>query len=206
MMKYKVAIIGQSSVGKSSLLMRFRKGYIDSSCTSTIGAAFNSEKIWVQEADEHVNLEVWDTAGQERYNAIVPMYFKTAAAIILVYDVSQPETADAVKRRWLRSIRQVFPRKLPVIAIVGNKIDLIPDEERQDMIDMIDHVSSHFEKRDVIKCFTSAVTGENVQQLFEKIAHEVYFKGQNPLKRSILYLPSSDEPPEVISQQSKCCS
>ncbi len=201
MKKYKVAIIGESDVGKSSLLMCFQLGYMDPNCTSTIGAAFSTKKMWLEEEKEMVSLEMWDTAGQERFHAIVPMYFKDAAAILLVYDVTDTRSSDALKRRWFETIRAFFPKRFPVIAIVGNKVDLVPLEERAELSATIHDLCLFFDNC-AIPYFTSAATGENVQQLFIDITNRIHNQKSPKFRKSVLLLQEelSEEP-----KKSKCC-
>ena len=85
----KLVVMGDISVGKSSLLSRYIKNTFDQFNESTIGAAFFTKHV-ESESGEKVNLEIWDTAGQERYNSLLPMYYRGANVIILVFDVNAP--------------------------------------------------------------------------------------------------------------------
>ncbi len=201
MKKYKVAIIGESDVGKSSLLMCFQHGYMDPNGTSTMGAAFSTKKMWLEEEKETVSLEIWDTAGQERFHSIIPMYFKDAAAILLVYDVTNTRSSDALKRRWFETIRAIFPKRFPVIAIVGNKVDLVPLEERAELSAVINDLCLFFDNY-AIPHFTSAATGENVQQLFIDITNHIHLQKSPKLRKSVLRLQEELEPEP---KRSRCC-
>lgn len=203
MINHKIALIGESNVGKSSLLMRFQKGYIDECCSSTIGAAFSTQKIWLDDENAHVGMEIWDTAGQERFNSIVPMYFKDASAIILVYDVNDDRSHKALEMRWLPIVRGMFPKKRPLLVIVGNKIDLI-DIEDEKYIAKIKETASKTES-ECLTFFTSAITGQNVPHLFEETAKVLYKRNQSPLRKSILHLESKYPTPPKEKSLSKCC-
>lgn len=214
MKKYKVALIGQTNVGKSSLMTRLQKGYIDEYGTSTIGASFSSKKMWVDEIGETVTLEIWDTAGQEQFNSIVPMYFKNAASIILVFDVTNPSTIVQLEKRWGRMIKEIHSTKMPLIAIVGNKIDLVADSDNymaEECISCYQSLCDYFSDGFLIRHFTSAVTGENVQQLFEDISQKLSTSTRYPIIKRKPIRISHDEiaqrDSEFASDQTiGCCS
>ena len=81
-----LVLLGESAVGKSSLVLRFVKGQFHEYQESTIGAAFLTQTICLDEAT--VKFEIWDTAGQERYHSLAPMYYRGAQAAIVVYDIT----------------------------------------------------------------------------------------------------------------------
>lgn len=87
--QYKLVLLGESAVGKSSLVMRFVKDQFDDYRESTIGAAFLTQSIRLDPSTV-VKFEIWDTAGQERYKSLAPMYYRNANCAVVVYDVTQP--------------------------------------------------------------------------------------------------------------------
>lgn len=93
---FKLVLLGESSVGKSSLVLRFVKGQFHEFQESTIGAAFLTQTVQID--DTTVKFEIWDTAGQERYHSLAPMYYRGAQAAIVVYDISNKETFH--KGKW----------------------------------------------------------------------------------------------------------
>ena len=95
--QFKLVLLGDSAVGKSSLVLRFVRGQFFEYQESTIGAAFLTQTVALN--DTTVKFEIWDTAGQERYHSLAPMYYRGAAAAIVVYDItnrvrrpSEPQT------------------------------------------------------------------------------------------------------------------
>nr|CAB3498810.1 unnamed protein product [Digitaria exilis] len=90
----KLVLLGDVGAGKSSLVLRFVKGQFVEFQESTIGAAFFSQTLAVN--DETVKFEIWDTAGQERYHSLAPMYYRGAAAAIVVYDITNPVSRTSV--------------------------------------------------------------------------------------------------------------
>ncbi|KIJ67170.1 hypothetical protein HYDPIDRAFT_126984 [Hydnomerulius pinastri MD-312] len=117
----KLLLIGNASVGKSSLLLRFSdEAWIpEDEATATIGVDFRVHKMEVN--GRKVKLSIWDTAGQERFRTITSSYYRGAQGIILVYDVANRETFDALPK-WFTEIDTYVSSKVPKI-IVGNKLD-----------------------------------------------------------------------------------
>jgi len=120
----KLVLLGDTAVGKSSLVLQFVKGLFVEYQDSTIGAAFLTKTVVV--GDTSVKFEIWDTAGQERYHSLAPMYYRGAAAAIVVYDVTNKESFKKAQA-WVKEL-QLQRDKSIVIALAGNKDDL---EERQ---------------------------------------------------------------------------
>uniref|UniRef100_A0AAQ4NUT8 small monomeric GTPase n=1 Tax=Gasterosteus aculeatus aculeatus TaxID=481459 RepID=A0AAQ4NUT8_GASAC len=118
--QFKLVLLGESAVGKSSLVLRFVKGQFHEYQESTIGAAFLTQTVCLD--DTTVKFEIWDTAGQERYHSLAPMYYRGAQAAIVVYDITNTDTFTRAKN-WVKELqRQASPNI--VIALAGNKADL----------------------------------------------------------------------------------
>lgn len=122
---FKVATIGDSSVGKSSIITYLVEGHFDLMTHSTIGASFKTKKYLI--GDESITLNLWDTAGQERFRSIIPMYIRNADVIILVYDISQPFTLEHIKSQWLPLLEANKELLSPHVIkiLIANKIDEI---------------------------------------------------------------------------------
>ena len=91
------------SAGKSSLVLRFVKGQFHEHQESTIGAAFLTQTVCAE--DRTIKFEIWDTAGQERYHSLAPMYYRGAAAAIIVYDI-QSQSSFARAKSWVRELQK----------------------------------------------------------------------------------------------------
>ncbi|CDP17616.1 unnamed protein product [Coffea canephora] len=116
----KLVLLGDVGAGKSSLVLRFVKGQFIEFQESTIGAAFFSQTVAVNDAT--VKFEIWDTAGQERYHSLAPMYYRGAAAAIIVYDITNPASFERAKK-WVLEL-QAQGNSNMVMALAGNKADL----------------------------------------------------------------------------------
>merc|ERR1712046_172675 len=118
---------GDSAVGKSSLVLRFVRGQFFEYQESTIGAAFLTQTVALN--DTTVKFEIWDTAGQERYHSLAPMYYRGAAAAIVVYDITSTDSFNRAKS-WVRELQRQGNPAL-VMALAGNKSDKADDRKLQ---------------------------------------------------------------------------
>jgi small GTP-binding protein len=123
--QFKLVLLGDSAVGKSSVVLRFVKKQFFEFQESTIGAAFLTQNVSV--SDFTVKFEIWDTAGQERYHSLAPMYYRGAAAAIVVYDITNRQSFVRAKS-WVRELQRQGNPNI-VIALAGNKLDL--EEQRK---------------------------------------------------------------------------
>ena len=172
---YKITTIGDSGVGKSSIMMRIVKNRFDSNSLSTIGASYMNRIIQIN--NKVINLQLWDTAGQEKYNSIIPMYLRNASCVLLVFDINQINTLENIKTRWIPLIKQTNLENGEykcVFYIIANKFDMknlsSEDEEKTKEIlnDIIDDESLS------IKYFNiSAKSGYNIDKLFKKLIEDL---------------------------------
>jgi small GTP-binding protein len=120
-MDAKIVVMGNTGVGKTSLLHRYTQGKFEpKNTTSTTGAFFVTKKVYVDGLK--VRLQLWDTAGQERFRSMAPMYYRGANAALLLYDITNMSTFNDI-RGWLEELRKNCPPEL-IIFIVGSKADL----------------------------------------------------------------------------------
>ena len=106
--QFKLVLLGESAVGKSSLVLRFVKGQFHEYQESTIGAAFLTQTLSME--DSEVKFEIWDTAGQERYNSLAPMYYRGAQAAIVVYDILNQDSFQRAQT-WVSELQRKVCRE-----------------------------------------------------------------------------------------------
>ncbi|XP_003388661.1 PREDICTED: ras-related protein Rab-22A-like [Amphimedon queenslandica] len=116
----KVCLLGDVGVGKTSLVGRFVHDTFSQNITTTLGASFMSKSLTVDNST--IKFQIWDTAGQERYRSLLPMYYRNAAAAIVVYDITN-EGSFTVLQDWIAELHRLGPPNI-VLAIAGNKCDL----------------------------------------------------------------------------------
>ncbi len=155
---FKVVIIGDPSVGKTSMVSKHVSAAFKENYIPTLGTNISSKNYNM--AGNSVSLMIWDIAGQEIFKTVIEKYFGGANAGFIVYDVTRPETYESV-RVWYEEMMRFVPKTTPVI-VVGNKTDLPRKVDKKDG----EKVAKELEA-DYIE--TSAKTGANIDQAFEKI-------------------------------------
>ena len=121
--KKKVIIIGDSGVGKTSLLYRYVFNKLDYESMPTLGASFKTQVVDLPEEQDQIFLNLWDTAGQEKFKSLTKMYFQDADAAIIMYDVTFRESFESA-RQWAKDLREATNVSDLLIAVAGNKCDL----------------------------------------------------------------------------------
>jgi len=163
----KITFIGETCVGKSSLVRRIVQGNYMENAGSTIGAAFCTLRHPDRKNGRLYHF--WDTAGQERYGALIPLYLSGSAVIVIVYDVTSRSSFDRIERYWIPFIRQNLRLReddqMPMMFLIGNKCDVSSKRE------VLEVDGKHFADSNGMQFMeASAKTGHNSLVLLEAIA------------------------------------
>lgn len=162
---FKILIIGNSSVGKSNILLRYTDNIFNDSFLPTIGVDFKIKNITVD--NQKIKLNIWDTAGQERFQTITSTYYKGSHGIVLVYDITDKESFNNINN-WVSEVKKNAGSGV-VMLLVGNKSDLESDrvvtsKEGQDFANML---GINFLE-------TSAKTDSNIKETFNVLAKNIH--------------------------------
>ncbi|KAJ8594279.1 GTP binding protein [Rhizopogon salebrosus TDB-379] len=157
----KVVLLGDQSVGKTSLITRFMYDQFDNTYQATIGIDFLSKTMYVE--DRTVRLQLWDTAGQERFRSLIPSYIRDSSVAIVVYDITDRQSFLSTST-WIDDVKAERGNDV-MIVLVGNKADL--SEKRQVTIE---EATAKSTQMNIMFIETSAKAGLNVKSLFTKIA------------------------------------
>ncbi|MFX1293678.1 MAG: Rab family GTPase [Promethearchaeota archaeon] len=161
---FKIIVLGDATVGKSSLIRRFTDNKFDQSYLPSIGADFTLKVVEFQKIQ--AILTIWDIGGQKEFDSIRNFYYYGANAGIMVFDCTKPETYNNLIDKWYPQFMQVVASNTPVPCIIlCNKIDLT--DERVITEEQNDEISA---KLGYTVFQTSAKSGENVHAAFEQIA------------------------------------
>ncbi|KAL2524480.1 Ras-related protein RABF2a [Abeliophyllum distichum] len=185
----KLVLLGDVGAGKSSVVLRFVKGQFIEFQESTIGAAFFSQTVAVNDAT--VKFEIWDTAGQERYHSLAPMYYRGAAAAIIVYDITNQASFDRAKK-WVQEL-QAQGNPNMVMALAGNKADLL---------DARKEAQAYAQESSLFFIETSAKAATNINELFYEIAKRLPRLQPVPNPSGMVLM---DRPAQRVASTS-CCS
>ena len=157
---YKIAIIGNQHVGKTTILSRYKYETTDDTYAPTVGIDFLTKNVFLE--DKTIRLVMWDTAGQERFKSLIPSYLKNANCVILTYDITDKSSFTSLNK-WLSDARDNVVEGTFII-LCGNKIDLnnkraVPKEEGEKFA----------QENKIAYAETSATTGEGINELFNTI-------------------------------------
>ena len=180
--KIKILLLGDSGVGKTSLIHRYTKDDFNPSLVGTVGVDFKVKKVHID--GETVNLQVWDTAGQEHFHRITQAYYRGSHAIMLVFDISEKRTLDSVSY-WMGNILAQTSGSIPVI-LVGNKKDLRAGDRADKCVQAEDGANAAYRATEEalskgaslnIEYYeTSAKTSEQVETAFLSILRTILRK------------------------------
>lgn len=199
-LSFKILLIGDSGVGKSSLLVSFISNAVDD-LAPTIGVDFKIKTLTV--GGKRLKLTIWDTAGQERFRTLTSSYYRGAQGIILVYDVTRRESFTNLSDVWAKEVELYSNNQDCVKMLVGNKVDKESERAvtREEGIALAKELGSLF-----LEC--SAKTRENVQHCFEELALKIMEvpslleEGSTVGKRNIL----KQKQEQNTQQGGGCCS
>lgn len=167
----KLVLLGDSGVGKSSLLRRFVHDTFNEETDSTMGASYLSKVVTL--SDHSVKFNIWDTAGQERYRALAKMYYRDAMVVLLVFSLTEEESFDSLKH-WYKEVQDNAPKNVSksysVVAVAGNKEDLVKVGGTLSE----DRIRGWTESINAVYKRTSAKTNYGVDQLFQAVAARLF--------------------------------
>jgi small GTP-binding protein len=189
----KFIIIGNSNVGKTAILRRLVEDTFTETSQPTVGVEYDQKMLQV--GDQLLRLQIWDTAGQERFKAISRAYYRNAAGVILVFDLSDQKSFDDLND-WLNDVQALCPPNV-LIQLIGNKSDLtskrcVPASEAEGFAGR--HQIGYME--------TSAKGGDNITEAFIRLGTAVLTQG--------LSTPAGKEKDRITpasegSDSSGCC-
>lgn len=190
-LNYKIIILGESYVGKTSIVQRYINDIFDDDLLATIGIDLMRKTIQLN--DDQVDLDIWDTAGQERFYSITKSYYRNAHGILLVFDLSDEKTFTCIDQ-WLEGIKLEVSENVPIF-LIGNKLDRIDNLNLE--------LYQNRANRDNLTFFAvSAKSGQKIDEVFYKMAEECkkYVRPQDYDVESIIF----DER-ERKKRKKRCC-
>lgn len=172
---FKVVLLGEGCVGKTSLVLRYVENKFNDKHITTLQASFLNKKLNV--GGKRVNLAIWDTAGQERFHALGPIYYRDSNGAILVYDITDEDSFQKVKN-WVKELRRMLGQDV-TLCIVGNKTDLekdrhVPVQEAEQYAASVN--AKHFH--------SSAKLNRGIEELFLDLSKSMIEKADGTIGRS----------------------
>ena len=164
-LKFKIIVVGETRVGKTSLIKRYTKNQFGGVYLTTVGIDFQDKIIEIE--DKKVKLQIWDTAGQERFRNVAKNYFQSTRGFLLVFDITDHESFEKLDF-WIEQIKNNAPSNVKSV-LVGNKSDLANQRK------VNEEEIEAFAKENNLKYYeVSAKEGKNVVELFFYLASEIH--------------------------------
>ncbi|XP_074115539.1 RAS oncogene family member Rab21 [Cotesia typhae] len=203
---FKVVLLGEGCVGKTSVALRYVEDKFNDKHLTTVQASFLNKKLNIN--SKRVNLAIWDTAGQEKFHALGPIYYRMSNGAILVYDITDEDTFQKVKS-WVKELKKMLGDDV-CLAIAGNKVDLEKDRNVS-----IEEAEEYAKQVGAVHFHTSAKQNRNIEEMFldltkRMMAHadEIEQKKSslsrvNSNRRNVVVV--EDDVEQTQSTRSSCC-
>ena len=177
----KVVLLGESGVGKTSIITQFISKKFNQRCPTSVSAQFISKIMKFPEYSKNLKFDIWDTVGQEKYRSLTKIFYKDADIIIFVYDITTEFSFKAIKDYWYKETKEHTDIE-PILALAANKIDLYKDEQitNSDGKEYADEINAIFQN-------TSALSNTGIDNLFENLGRKFIdpdFDYKNPGKET----------------------
>ena len=167
-LEIKICLLGDVSVGKTSIASRFCKNSFNENYINTIGGAYQQQNIVLNNGAK-IKLHIWDTSGQDRFRSMTNLYYRDAQVAILTYDVTNESSLDSLNY-WLNELNDKVEIDNMLLCLAGNKTDVDQSEKRVPT----SKGKAFAEQHNMLFYETSAKTGAGVKELFQAIATKEY--------------------------------
>lgn len=203
---FKVVLLGEGCVGKTSVVLRYVEDKFNDKHLTTLQATFLNKKLNI--GGKRINLAIWDTAGQEKFHALGPIYYRMSNGAILVYDITDEDSFQKVKN-WVKELKKMLGSEI-CLTIAGNKIDLekdrnVPVEVAEEYAKTVGATHYH----------TSAKLNTGIEDMFLELTQRMMQRAQeqeilkatemsrsNSLRRNIVIV---DDPETETGRTRSCC-
>ena len=115
----KVVLIGESGVGKTSIISRYMTNTFSPTLGSTPGANFTTKTVYLEKENQSIKFEIWDTAGQEKFRSLAKVFYKNAAICILVYEITRRASFEELKKYWIEEIKANASKNISKLIILN---------------------------------------------------------------------------------------
>jgi len=191
----KVVVIGNTGVGKTCIVLRYVQGKFVMHTASTIGASFMIKKLFLD--NTRLTLQIWDTAGQERFRSMGPMYYRGAAAAIIVFDITSEESFTHL-HQWVDELRKNSDEEI-VLAIACNKSDLSAQRAVA-----FKRAKEYAESVGAVVYETSAKANKGIEELFVDLARQILARKSAPAPGAAQGSPVRLEPGDAQPTGRRC--
>ncbi|KAM3139497.1 hypothetical protein pb186bvf_008333 [Paramecium bursaria] len=167
---YKIIMVGDSNVGKTSYLIRLTKNIIKPTLP-TIGVEYSSQIMLLENENIVIKATIWDTAGAERYKAITRAHYRQSVGALLFYDLTSRQSYENTQS-WIEDIIQYCGEQIPIM-LIGNKSDIVTKDPKLRAVDL-EQVHQYCDQKFLLYQETSALEGVNIKESFEILLRRIY--------------------------------
>ena len=163
----KVVLLGESGVGKTSIISQYTTKKFNPRCSTSVSAQFISKTIQFPEFEKSIKFDIWDTVGQEKYRSLTKIFYRDAKVIVFVYDITTEYSFNQLKEYWYQETLNTT-ESTPLMAVVANKSDLYADQKvnNKDGKEFAEKINAIFQT-------TSAMSDTGINTLFENIGKKI---------------------------------
>ena len=191
---FKIITLGDSGVGKTSIINQYITGKYNENTASTLGINFSFKKLSINKT-HNITLKLIDTCGQEKYRALSKSYFKHADGVLYVFGLNEKESFDNIKE-WMTYFNEECTIKDAAKLLVGNKSDLEKDKE------LPQNIIKQFAEENKLQYFeTSAKDNKNINEIFGEMGKMIYKKGLPLNQQKGSFIISEIKPKKSITQR-----
>ena len=167
----KVVLLGESGVGKTSIISQFTTHKFDPHRETSLSAQFVSKTVDFPDIGQSIKFDIWDTVGQEKYRSIAKIFYKDAKVIIFVYDITTEFSFEGIKNYWYEETKANWD-DTPILAVVANKVDLYEKQKvsHNDGKEFAEKIGAIFQT-------TSALSDSGISTLFENVGKTYLIPG-----------------------------
>ena len=191
----KVVLVGESGVGKTSIIKQFTAHSFDPFCPTSISSQFTSKIVNIGDTKKAIRFDLWDTAGQEKYRSIAKIFYKDAKIIMFVYEIINKKSFESLKDYWYKEVSSICLSD-SIFAVVANKNDLynISEVDEKEAMDWADSIGAIFQE-------TSAKSNTGIDLLFDMVGKKCLnanynYKSEEEMKKKIFEMKKKNKEKE----------
>ena len=196
----KVVLIGESGVGKTSIIKQFTNHTFEQNCAPSLSSQFTSKVINISDIKKDIRFDLWDTAGQEKYRSLAKIFYKDARIIIFVYEITNRKSFDSLQQYWYQQVN-LNSIGNAIFALVGNKNDLynraeVKNKEAEEWANSIDAIFQT----------TSALSNTGINELFDILGKKYFnpkfnYKSEESQKKELYEKKKNRKKEENIEEE-----
>ena len=188
----KVVLIGESGVGKTSIIKQFTTHSFDPDCAPSISSQFTSKIVNITDTKKAIRFDLWDTAGQEKYRSLAKIFYKDAKIIIFVYEITNKNSFESLRDYWYKEVTSNCLSD-SIFAVVANKNDLynISEIDEKEAMDWADSIGAIFQE-------TSAKSNVGIDLLFDMVGKKCLnpkynYKSEEEIKKKLFEMKKKNK-------------